>query len=181
MDAINHRNTAFFRLTEIGYLDGASAMTWDEWFCSYNMGLTNLGYITMIDIEPKTPIEGINFIQSDAKDPKLARNPFVFGSDIIIDDGSHINADIIATFKNLWPVLAPGGLYCVEDVHSSWDPYYPDSSPYPGAKGTAMQFFSDLAYSVNYDFIPNAEDYGLRNDIEYVHLYKELVIIKKKS
>jgi hypothetical protein len=183
MDAINHRNTASFRLTEIGYLDGASAMTWDEWFCLYNVGLANLGHVTMIDIEPKRPVENIKFIHSDAKDPQLATNPFVIGSDIIIDDGSHINADIIATFKNLWPVLAPGGLYCVEDLHSSYNPYYEDSDPRPGAKGTAMGFFSRILHSVNCDFIEEKykDEMFLYDDIEYVHVYKELVIIKKKS
>lgn len=170
-----------YRVTEIGYFEGASARMWVDWLDLLDPVRAQYVSLNMVDIENKTPIEGINFIHSDAKDPQLATNPFVIGSDIIIDDGSHVNADIIATFKNLWPVLAPGGLYCVEDIHSSWDPYYPDSSPYPGAKGTAMQFFSDLAYSVNYDFIPNAADYGLRSDIEYVHLYKDLVIIKKKS
>lgn len=183
IDAVNHRNTAMFRLTEIGYLDGASARMWYEWMGLYDIGLSNLGDINMIDIEPKAPIEGINFIHSDAKDPQLAKNPLVIGSDIIIDDGSHINADIIATFKNLWPALIPGGLYCVEDLHSSYDPFYSDSSPRPGERGTAMGFFSRLLHSVNSDFIEEQykDEMFLYDDIDYIHFYKELVIIKKKS
>lgn len=172
-----------FRLTEIGYFEGASARTWLEALSYYPHCHDNELEVTMVDIEPKTPIEGINFIQSDAKDPQLAKNPFVIGSDIIIDDGSHINADIIATFKNLWPALSPGGLYCVEDLHSSYNPFYEDSDMMPGSGNTAMRFFTQLAHSVNVDFI---EPYmfvahDLYDDIDYVHFYKELVIIKKKS
>ena len=35
---------------------------------------------------------------------------------IVIDDGSHIESDIIASFKTLFPLIAPGGIYVVEDV-----------------------------------------------------------------
>jgi demethylmacrocin O-methyltransferase len=36
--------------------------------------------------------------------------------DIIIDDGSHISEDIIKSFECLWPHVASGGLYCIEDL-----------------------------------------------------------------
>ena len=37
--------------------------------------------------------------------------------DIIIDDGSHYNADIIISFEYLWPHVNPGGVYIIEDIH----------------------------------------------------------------
>jgi cephalosporin hydroxylase len=39
--------------------------------------------------------------------------------DIIIDDGSHINTDIIRSFEVLFPRLNVGGYYCVEDTQVS--------------------------------------------------------------
>lgn len=36
--------------------------------------------------------------------------------DVVIDDGSHINEDIIIAFECLWPAVVAGGLYCVEDL-----------------------------------------------------------------
>ena len=36
--------------------------------------------------------------------------------DIIVDDGSHWDKDQLATLKNLWPSLKPGGYYVIEDV-----------------------------------------------------------------
>ena len=44
--------------------------------------------------------------------------------DIIIDDASHINEHQIITFKHLFPKLNPGGIYIVEDTHTSyWERY----------------------------------------------------------
>lgn len=41
--------------------------------------------------------------------------------DIIIDDGSHQIEDQLATFRNLWPHLAHGGIYICEDLQSVGD------------------------------------------------------------
>ena len=42
--------------------------------------------------------------------------------DAILDDGSHVCAHQIASFENLWPHLADGGVYMVEDCHTSYWP-----------------------------------------------------------
>jgi len=36
--------------------------------------------------------------------------------DVILDDGSHINKDVISTFESLYPLLNDDGLYIVEDT-----------------------------------------------------------------
>tara|TARA_B100001094_G_C18153587_1_gene785138 strand:+ start:242 stop:949 length:708 start_codon:yes stop_codon:yes gene_type:complete len=44
--------------------------------------------------------------------------------DIVIDDASHMNAHQITTFEYLFPKINPGGVYIVEDTHTSyWDKY----------------------------------------------------------
>ena len=44
---------------------------------------------------------------------------------IVIDDGSHSNAGILASFNKLWPEVRAGGLYFIEDLqvgrHAAWD------------------------------------------------------------
>jgi hypothetical protein len=48
---------------------------------------------------------------------RLASNgPF----SIIIDDGSHVPSHQWKTFTYLWKSLAPGGLYIIEDVETSY-------------------------------------------------------------
>lgn len=49
--------------------------------------------------------------------------------DIIIDDGSHIGTEQIATFNNLWPSLNPGGWYVVEDLFAAYDPVWNPEGP----------------------------------------------------
>lgn len=142
--------------------------------------------VTVTDIYPKNNVpDGVNFLLTDVTVPFPwpDKDDLPSGFDIIIDDGSHLNADIIAAFKNLWPVLNPGGFYCVEDCHSSYSDFYPDSHPRPGTRGTAMGFFTELAHSVNIDFIlpAFAESIGLYRDVEFIHFYKDLIIIKKKA
>ena len=39
--------------------------------------------------------------------------------DIIIDDGSHYNTHVIASFQTLFRLLAPKGIYVVEDTQTS--------------------------------------------------------------
>ena len=40
--------------------------------------------------------------------------------DIVLDDASHMNEHQIITFKHLFPKLNPGGIYIVEDTHTSY-------------------------------------------------------------
>ncbi len=74
-----------------------------------------------IDIRPVTSNFGKVYC-GDQKDRKLLdkvdseNGPF----DIVIDDGSHQNDDQIKTFEHLFPKLNPGGVYIVEDVHTSY-------------------------------------------------------------
>lgn len=42
--------------------------------------------------------------------------------DVILDDGSCINAHQIASFETLWPHLNNAGLYTMEDCHTSYWP-----------------------------------------------------------
>lgn len=44
--------------------------------------------------------------------------------DIFIDDGSHTSPDIVASFCNYFPHVAPGGLYVIEDLHCAYFPEY---------------------------------------------------------
>ena len=49
---------------------------------------------------------------------------------VVIDDGAHTNAAILASFRALWPRLAPGGLYFFEDLNvgrmARWDSTHGD-------------------------------------------------------
>lgn len=42
------------------------------------------------------------------------------GLDVVIDDGSHLPEHQFASFRTLWPLLENGGVYIVEDLHTSY-------------------------------------------------------------
>lgn len=102
--------------------------------------------------------------------------------DIIIDDGGHINQDMIRSFNLLFPKLNKGGYYCIEDIENSyWNESGGDEVDLNN-ESTVMNYFKSLTDSLNYKVMRRKEIIDtLRKDIEYIHFYSNLIIIKKNS
>jgi len=60
--------------------------------------------------------------------------------DIVIDDGSHASWDQQVTFKQLFPLVAPGGLYLIEDL--DWQPPAVPGSPETPATKVLLDHFA---------------------------------------
>lgn len=103
--------------------------------------------------------------------------------DIVIDDGSHMNTHVIATFRHCFPLLADGGLYAIEDVQTSYWPEYGGGSSRFDDPATTMGFFKGLADGLNQTEIPA----GARGSdpfdtlVRAVHFYHNLIIVEKGS
>lgn len=103
-------------LLEIGVYNGNSMRTWCRWFTTAT--------IVGIDKNPDNPMntdraeihfglqDDIGFLESVANQYK--------GFDIIIDDGSHVWNDQKISFEFLWDYIKPGGMYIIEDLHTSY-------------------------------------------------------------
>ena len=101
---------------EIGVLNGGSIKAFREAFkkstCLLGVDIDNRCK-NYEDIENNLFIEigdatDINFVQSITKK---------YGTfDIILDDGSHRNIDVISSFELLFPLLNDDGIYIVEDT-----------------------------------------------------------------
>jgi hypothetical protein len=101
---------------EIGVFNGGSIKAMREVF-------KNATCIVGLDINPRCrefsdPDKNIHVEIGNASD-----NAFIkqitdkYGTfDIILDDGSHTNADVIKSFEILFPLLNDNGLYVVEDT-----------------------------------------------------------------
>jgi hypothetical protein len=64
--------------------------------------------------------------------------------DLVVDDGSHVRSDIIASFEALFPAVAPRGIYAIEDI----DAVYPTSAgaeayEAPDDRASAARLLSD--------------------------------------
>jgi demethylmacrocin O-methyltransferase len=98
------------------------------------------GRITGLDIEEKRLIlpPSVTVLQGSQSDAALLariweeHGPF----DIIIDDGSHRSTDVLASLRALYPRMAPGAFYVVEDVQTA---FWPDFDGNPAATGTIVE------------------------------------------
>lgn len=98
-----------------GYRPGGSLRAWRDYFTR--------GTIYGVDVQRDTELaeEGITTALCNSTDPRQVA-AFVqrLGGprfDIIIDDGSHVDTNQLATLENLYPHLEAGGIYVIEDVH----------------------------------------------------------------
>jgi len=133
-------------LLEVGVQNGGSLEAWKKF-------LGEKARIVGTDINPVTGLLNLPDLVSsfvgDATDSEWARRlceakgPF----DIIIDDGSHKNADIIKTFSLFFSSVKPGGLYICEDLHTAyWQKF---GGALPGAGATAVEMFKEIVDLVN--------------------------------
>ena len=158
------------RLLEIGVQNGGSLELWEKY-------LPPGSYITGVDIEEKcgslkfeSPNISVHVL--DAADPYAAPNLFagqIF--DVIIDDGSHISSDIIATFGLMYPFLALGGKYVIEDLECSYYKTHEGGLRYPRS---SIEWLKGLVDVVNADHI-QPEDARLSDAGEITLKYRKSV------
>jgi hypothetical protein len=95
------------RVCELGVLDGESLRMFQALFPR--------GSVTGVDVNPDAVWPpGTVRVVAQHDDPALPRvlgGPF----DLIVDDGSHDGGTVRRSFALLWPLVAPGGCYLVED------------------------------------------------------------------
>lgn len=103
------------RLLEVGVSKGASMRTWREYL--------PLAEVHGADINAADPIDGVTLHRLNASRlDQLERFAAANGDwGVVIDDGGHSMEQQQLTFLTLWPRVSPGGLYIVEDLHSSFD------------------------------------------------------------
>jgi hypothetical protein len=105
------------RLLEIGVMDGASLKMWRAYYPDAE--------IIGVDIKRPQKIDGVKWLQIDATKEAIKE---LGQFDVIIDDGSHMTADQQKSFELLFEDnLKEGGMYIMEDIHTSFMPSYVNS------------------------------------------------------
>jgi hypothetical protein len=148
---------------------GQSLRMWSRYFPKAS--------IVGIDIYAKA-ISGprVHFEQGDATDPDFLRRlidsygPF----DIVVDDGSHLGREIIASFEVLWDAVSPGGFYIIEDLALAYDPAA-EGGP-PGTPGTAADLIKRLVDST----LLRAGD-PFQPPVVAMHVYAEIAFLQRSS
>lgn len=103
--------------------------------------------------------------------------------DIVIDDGSHMNAHVIRSFQILFPLLKEDGIYVVEDTQTAYWPQFGGAPAQDTAAPTSLNFLKRLTDGLNHREFPVrgphfAPGYFDRH-IVAMHFYHNLVFIQK--
>ncbi len=168
---LQHRRREPLRILEIGIggydggprSGGSSLRMWRTYF--------RHAHVVGVDLQPRDLHEPrITTAAGDQTDSRFLHQldrehgPF----DLVIDDGSHVNAHVVTTFGILWPLLAPGGSYAIEDTQTSYLEEFGGGGP--GTRGTSMEMVKRLCDAPN-----DPED-----SVAAVHVHQWLVLIEKR-
>ncbi len=120
--------------------------------------------------------ESVQFILGDASDPTLIQKHFAdITFDIIIDDGSHFPHHVIKSFELLFPKLKLGGIYVVEDVHTSYLDYYGGGFR---AEHSHVEYFKKIIDSLHVKYLPKEDRELMDDELQYlIMLNKEVASV----
>jgi Methyltransferase domain len=170
-----YRDQSMFFL-EIGVMDGGSL---DMWRTYFGTAATIVG----VDINPEcaSRVEPPNFVRIGSQDDPAFLQSIVseFGSpDIILDDGSHIGRHQRKSFEILLPLLKEGGLYIIEDVHTS---YWPDWEGGYRRKGSAIELTKQMIDDMHAWYHNRKTQTPAQHMISGIHVFDSITIIEKKK
>jgi len=167
-------------LLEIGVAGGGSLDIWRKYFGpkAQIVGIDNNSDCKRFE-SPGTRV----FIGSQSDAVFLDRVATEIGPiDILIDDGSHIYDHQITTFRSLFGCIREDGIYCCEDLHSSYA-----TEEFGGGvrkPGTYVEFLKELIDEMNAWFWRDgveAEAGAVANCVRGIHFYPTLVVIEKRA
>jgi hypothetical protein len=157
---------------EIGVSRGASLRMWREYFPR--------GRVFGIDRHPDALAHAGSRIQVFVGDQGdlafLDEVTAVTGAlDLVVDDGGHTAELQVASLLHLWPHLKPGGIYVVEDTHTSYLAEYGMSWRRPG---TTMEVLKGVADDIQQRW--HGREVTLEG-VESVHFYLGTCLLRKRS
>ncbi|MEU3825503.1 class I SAM-dependent methyltransferase [Streptomyces sp. SID486] len=97
--------------------------------------------------------------------------------DVIIDDGSHVNAHVLTSFRTLLPHLRPGGRYVIEDLWTAYSPSYGGVTGRTAGPGTSVGLLKELLDGLHHE--NHGEPDGTGAQVVGVHVYHNLAVVEK--
>lgn len=175
-----YRNTPV-RMLEIGVSEGGSLELWRKYF---GPDATVFG----IDINPQcaTRVTPPNQVRIGSQtDPQFLRS--VVGEmglpDIILDDGSHVATHQSVSFNTLFPLLQDGGLYVIEDLHTSYFPGLGKRGGFEGGyrrKGSAIEYAKEMIDDMHAWYHNKKATTPTKGLVGAIHFYDSMVVIEKR-
>lgn len=165
-------------MLEIGVSHGGSLQMW-----RHHLGRRST--IVGFDIEPRVAElaeRGIDVLVGDQADPVFLDDLVArYGEfDVVLDDGSHHPDHQIASICHLWPHVAEGGVYIVEDLHSNY------WAAYGAGRGQSHTFIAWLHDRIDDMHAFHSEDAAFvvnewTRTLDGIHIYDSVAVIEKAT
>jgi len=165
---------------------GKSLLTWRDYFKNAK--------IIGVDVRPDAKSVEADRIQIEIGDlgsigflSTLARK--YPANKIVLDDASHRWSHQILSFELLFPTVDTGGLFVMEDVHTSFSPLNEKDKGYADCYEDAFTYFSRLTYLVCgrgnghrsfQENRPSPMQMALARQIDSIVFYGKTILIVKK-
>ncbi len=182
------------KILEIGVWQGASVRLWEGYFPNADLHFIDIDYSHLTYMPSRAHLHICD--QSNVSQLKSFVQKTGGDWDIIIDDGGHTMEQQQVSFKTLFPYLRSGGMYIIEDLHTSyWKEYGGKGGQmHPAAaRDSTTEFLKRLIDDINYVGARTAkanhdtdlhsissELTGYRNKILSLTFYDSLCIIVKR-
>lgn len=164
---------------EIGVDNGGSMQLWRNFF---GFGSKIYGF----DIRPKVHFDDMIILQGDQGNPEYLDSlvNMLPHFDIVIDDGSHFSEHQILTFKKLFPHMNEGGVYFVEDTHSSYMDTFNGNRHRPDTFINWCKGIVDILHEDYDNTAPTdgwkGRDSNLYRHIDSIHFHDSVIVFDKK-
>lgn len=162
------------RMLEIGVDRGGSLDLWREYF-------GERAVIFGVDVDPVCAqrVDPPNQVRIGSQaDPAFLLGVVqeMGGVDIVLDDGSHVASHQRTSFRTLWPRLAYGGVYVIEDLHTSYWPEWEGGYRTPGA---GIELVKDLIDDMHGWYHEEGAVYAPREEIGQIAIADSIAAIHK--
>lgn len=164
------------RFLEIGVFGGGSLDMWRRY-------LGQRAIIHGIDIDPACAALNTNEtpVHIGSQDDRAFLQSVVNqmgGLEVVLDDGSHVGKHQRKSFNSLWPLLSEGGLYVIEDVHTS---YWPEYEGGHGRRGTAISLVKEMIDDMHGWYHNCGTATPAKTEIGSLHIFDSIIAIEKKK
>ncbi len=178
---IYHRHFEPYRgkkvtIVEFGVASGGSLDMWRDYF-------GGKAKLYGIDIDPECKryeTKDTKIFIGDQADRKFLRKirKEIGPIDILIEDGGHAMNQQIATFEEMYPAIKDGGVFLIEDLHTS---YWKEYGGGYKRKGTFIEYTKNLIDQLN---AWHSKERKLKVDdytktIKGIHVYDSVVVFDK--
>lgn len=132
------------KFLEIGIYKGSSVKMWEEYLPSAELHFADITFERVEYFSQRSHYHICN--QENPKDLRKLMKKTGGNFDVILDDGGHTMKQQITSLVTLFPYVKSGGMYIVEDLHTSYWPGHFGG----GGSDSAIAFLKSLIDEVNF-------------------------------